>query len=89
MRMTLIATALGGRALQDFRADLAVCRNGELRKGLARSCIGNGNGTITDARTGLRWGKLSDDGSSNDWDTTYAWTNAFAKIATLNGGGGS
>ena len=49
----------------------------------------NGDGTITDTKTGLMWEKLSDDGSIHDKDTAYTWANAFAvKVATLNGGGG-
>jgi hypothetical protein len=57
--------------------------------GVARSYSDNGDGTITDNRTGLMWEKLSDDGSLHDIDTTYTWANAFAvKVAGLNGGGG-
>lgn len=64
-------------------------QDGELQKGLAVSYTDNGDGTITDNRTGLMWEKLSDDGSIHDKDNTYTWTNAFAvKIAALNGGGG-
>lgn len=48
----------------------------------------NGDGTITDNRTGLMWEKLSDDGSIHDKDTTYTWHNAGTKITALNGGGG-
>ena len=56
-----------------------------LQKGLARSYTDNGDGTITDNRTGLTWEKLADDGSIHDWDNTYSWTTAFsAKVATLN-----
>lgn len=63
--------------------------DGELQKGLARAYVDNGDGTITDARTGLMWEKLSDDGSIHDKDTAYTWADAFAtKVATLNGGGG-
>ena len=64
-------------------------QDGELQKGLARAYVDNGDGTITDTKTGLMWEKLSDDGSIHDKDTTYTWANAFAvKVATLNGGGG-
>jgi hypothetical protein len=64
-------------------------QDGELQKGLARAYVDNGDGTITDTKTGLMWEKLSDDGSMHDQDTTYTWANAFAvKVATLNGGGG-
>ena len=62
-------------------------QDGELQKGLARAYVDNGDGTVTDSRTGLMWEKLSDDGSIHDRDTTYTWTNALAsKVATLNSG---
>jgi len=64
-------------------------QDGELQKGLAQNYVDNGDGTITDTRTGLMWEKLSDDGSIHDKDAINTWANAFAvKIATLNGGGG-
>lgn len=63
-------------------------QDGEVQSGATPSFVDNGDGTITDQRTGLMWEKLADDGSIHDKDTTYNWTNAFAKIATLNGGGG-
>jgi hypothetical protein len=60
-------------------------QDGELQKGLTPQFVDNGDGTITDARTGLMWEKLSDDGSIHDWDNTYMWPNAFStKVATLN-----
>jgi hypothetical protein len=77
------------------RGTLRVCpgspagQDGALGKGLARSYTDNGNGTITDPRTGLMWEKLSRDGSIHDYGTTYTWYSAFTtKIATLNSGGG-
>lgn len=58
--------------------------DGELQKGTARSYTDNG-ATITDNTTGLMWEKLKDDGTINDWDTTYTWADAFlVKIADLN-----
>jgi hypothetical protein len=60
-------------------------QDGDLRKGLSRVYVDNGDGTITDQRTGLMWEKLSRDGSVHDHNTSYTWANAFAvKIATLN-----
>jgi hypothetical protein len=60
-------------------------QDGELQKGLAASYTDNGDGTITDNRTGLMWEKLSDDGSIHDKDDGYLWVDAFTgKIATLN-----
>jgi hypothetical protein len=60
-------------------------QDGELQKGLARSYVDNGDGTITDTQTGLMWEKQSDDGSIHDQDTTYIWGNGLGvKVATLN-----
>jgi hypothetical protein len=60
-------------------------QDGELQKGLVASFTDNGDGTITDNRTGLMWEKLSDDGSIHDKDDAYLWAAAFSvKIATLN-----
>jgi hypothetical protein len=60
-------------------------QDGELQRGLTASFTDNGDGTISDHRTGLMWEKLGDDGSIHDKDDAYTWANAFAiKIATLN-----
>lgn len=60
-------------------------QDGAVLKGLTVSFTDNGDGTVTDNRTGLMWEKLSDDGSIHDKDTTYTWATAFSsKIATLN-----
>ena len=49
----------------------------------------NGDGTITDASTGLMWEKLSDDESIHDRNYGYTWADAAAvKVAALNGAGG-
>lgn len=63
-------------------------QDGALQKGAARfySEPGPTDGTITDNKTGLMWEKLSDDGSIHDKDSAYNWSDAFAKVATLNGG---
>jgi len=59
--------------------------DGELQTGLARAYTDNGDGTITDERTGLTWEKLADDGSIHDKDTLYTWSDALAvKVAGLN-----
>jgi hypothetical protein len=62
-------------------------QDGETQRGLARSYTDNGDGTITDGRTGLMWEKQSSfDGSINDSADTYTWQTAFTvKIAALNG----
>lgn len=59
-------------------------QDGEDRTGLGSAYTDNGDGTITDANTGLMWEKLCDDSSVHDRDTTYTWTAAFAKVGTLN-----
>lgn len=60
-------------------------QDGALQLGASRSFTDNGDGTITDNKTGLMWEKLSNDGSIHDRDNFYSWGNAFAtKVATLN-----
>ncbi len=60
-------------------------QDAEFQAGAARNYVDNGDGTITDATTGLMWEKLSDDGGLHDTDDVYTWANAFSdKIATLN-----
>lgn len=61
-------------------------QDGELQPGVARSFTDNGDGTITDNRTGLMWEKWSDNGDIHDKNNQYSWTNAFGKITTLNSG---
>jgi hypothetical protein len=60
-------------------------QDGELQKGHARTYVDNGDGTITDALTGLTWEQLTDDGSIHDWDDRYAFDDAMSgKIPALN-----
>jgi hypothetical protein len=60
-------------------------QDGELRKGAALDYQDNGDGTVTDANTGLTWEKLSRDGSVHDVFNTYTFANAIAAhVATLN-----
>jgi len=60
-------------------------QDGELQLGVARSFTDNGDGTVTDNKTGLMWEKLTNDSTIHDWDNYYTWADAFAsKIATLN-----
>lgn len=64
---------------------VGTAQDGEFQDGLVASFTDNGDGTITDTRTGLMWEKLSDDGSIHDKDATFTWYAAFStKIATLN-----
>lgn len=59
-------------------------QDGDLRHGIARGWVDNGDGTITDTTTSLTWEKESDDGSIHDGDAWLDWNGAFAKIAALN-----
>lgn len=47
--------------------------DGDVRRGATLAYRDNGDGTITDLRTGLMWEKKSDDGSVHDADNTYTW----------------
>jgi hypothetical protein len=75
--------------------------DGDLQLGVAPGYVDNGDGTITDTKTGLMWEKKSDDGSIHDKDTWYTWSGASygtthvldgaavtTFLATLNAGGG-
>jgi hypothetical protein len=62
-------------------------QDGALQKGLTRNYVDNGDGTVSDTKTGLMWEKLSQDGSIHDFGNTYTWDNAFAvHLAGLNSG---
>ncbi len=64
-------------------------QDGAVSSGAVRQYVDNGNGTITDTKTGLMWEKLSRDGSIHDSAIVYSWYAAFTtKIAGLNGGSG-
>ena len=75
--------------------------DGDLQKGIAQGYMDNGDGTITDTKTGLMWEKKSDDGTIHDKDNQYSWsgasygstnvldgTAASTFLAALNAGGG-
>ncbi|HEY8515542.1 MAG TPA: DUF1566 domain-containing protein [Candidatus Binatia bacterium] len=73
--------------------------DGDLQRGVARDFVDNGDGTITDVRTGLMWEKKSRDGSIHDVDDIYTWsvegspselngTVVTVFLATLNAGEG-
>jgi hypothetical protein len=59
-------------------------QDGDLRRGEPRSYLDNGDGTVSDRRSALRWEKLSNDGSIHDKDNGYDWDDAFGKIDDLN-----
>ena len=61
-----------------------VGQDGEFQKGTARRYTSNADATITDNSTGLVWEKLTSDGTIHDVNDSYAWVDAFAKIAVLN-----
>jgi hypothetical protein len=47
----------------------------------------NGDGTVTDIRTGLMWEKKTDDGGSRDRNNTYTWPQALTYCEQLTLGG--
>ena len=103
-----LATCEGDLAACEASSSTAVLKTGQttsygagtdgaVQAGVARNYVDNGDGTITDTRTGLMWAKKSDDGTIHDKDNTYAWSTsgsladgpAFTTyLATLNAGGG-
>lgn len=58
--------------------------DGGLQAGSSPSFVDNGDGTITDRRTGLTWEKKSRDGSLHDVDATFTWGASVSPWA-LNG----
>jgi len=71
--------------------------DGDLQPGVARSYVDNGDGTITDRRTGLMWEKKDRSGGIHDLGNVYSWTDNSGSLdgtlvsdflATLNAGEG-
>ena len=62
-------------------------QDGDTQTGAPLAYMDNGDGTITDANTGLMWEKQSiGDGSVHDVFNYYSWDQAFSvHVATLNG----
>jgi len=58
--------------------------DGDLHLGADPSYRDEGDGTITDLRTGLAWEKKSNDGSIHDLDNVYAWGQPVAPY-TMDG----
>jgi len=56
--------------------------DGSLQLGIGRSFTDNGDGTVTDGKTGLMWEKKSDDGSIHDKDDAYTWGMATSPYTT-------
>jgi len=63
--------------------------DGDTRAGVPLAYVDNGDGTITDADTGLMWEKQSNgDGSIHDVNNTYTWDAVFSvHVGTLNSTG--
>jgi hypothetical protein len=85
--------ATGQTTCWDAAGSVIACagtgHDGEIQAGAMLVYTDNGDGTITDAATGLMWEKLADDGGIHDKDNLYTWDDAFAvKLAALNGVGG-
>jgi Protein of unknown function (DUF1566) len=48
--------------------------------------VDNGDGTVTDAQTGLMWEKKDDGGLLHDKDNTYTWADAMGEfVSEVNG----
>jgi len=52
--------------------------DGALQIGAPFAFTDNGNGTISDANSGLMWEKKGNDSGMHDKDTSFTWANAFA-----------
>ena len=68
-------------------------QDGDIQAGAPLGYTDNGDGTITDIRTGLMWEKKSLEGTTttnlHHRDRMYTWADAFAEyVAGLNAGGG-
>lgn len=64
-------------------------QDGELQRGVPRDYVDNGDGTITDTRTGLTWEKKSRDLSVHEVGNPLTWDMALSSFtATLNAGSG-
>lgn len=64
-------------------------QDAETKAGVALAYTDNGDGTITDDKTGLVWEKLDDANQAgvagvHDQNNTYSWIGALDKIALLN-----
>lgn len=55
-------------------ANFGTGSDGAVQAGMSRSFTDNGDGTVTDDRTGLLWEKKSFDGSVHDVRNTYTWS---------------
>ena len=67
-------TAYTANKNDGIAAAVAVPDDGTVQAGASLSYSDNGDGTITDRRTGLTWEKKSDDGGLHDKDNGYVWS---------------
>lgn len=59
-------------------------QDGDVRAGAALTYLDHGDGTVTDATTGLQWELLDDAGGLHDFSNRYSFTDALARVAALN-----
>lgn len=80
--------ATGQSTCSDTSGAVIACagtgQDGDLQRGTPRSYVDNGDGTVTDLRTGLQWEKLDDAGGLHDRDTRYNAATAVAHVAAVN-----
>lgn len=69
----IVGTANGGLLATGQKQSFGPGSDGDLQRGMQRSYTVNGDGTVTDNRTGLVWEKKSDDGGIHDQDNVYTW----------------
>jgi hypothetical protein len=75
--------------------------DGAVQAGVVRQYVDNGDGTITDNKTGVMWEKKDQSGGIHDWGNSYTWSGASygstnimdgtittTFLAALNAGGG-
>lgn len=67
-------TAYAANKNDGIPGPVAVPDDGAVEAGATLAYADNGNGTITDANTGLTWEKKSDDGGLHDRDNFYRWS---------------
>ncbi|MBY0277638.1 DUF1566 domain-containing protein [Candidatus Binatia bacterium] len=59
-------------------------QDGETQAGATLAFVDNGDGTVTDANTGLTWEKKDDAAGTHDKDAYVSWADAFTHVAALN-----
>lgn len=59
-------------------------QDGDIQAGATLAFDDNGDGTVSDANTGLTWEKKDDAAGVHDRDTRVTWADAFLHVAALN-----